>query len=49
MAEDENKEPPQPTEPQPEPIIKPHPSQRTPTHPDQFTEGVDPRDLFKDS
>ena len=46
--DDEDKQQ-QPPEPQtPEPIIKPHPSQTKPTHPDQFTEGVDPRDLFKD-
>lgn len=48
--EDENKEQPQPPQPQPapEPVIKPHPSRTTQTHPDHFTEGVEPRDLFKD-
>lgn len=46
VQEPRNREP----EPQPEPAVpNPHPSRNTPTHPDEFTEGQEPRDLWKDS
>ena len=44
-----DKEQQQQPEPQTEPVQNEHPSQNAPTHPDHFTEGVEPGDLQKDS
>jgi len=40
----------EPAEPQTERVIPdPHPSRNRPLHPDEFTEGEKPSDLWKDS